>query len=71
MRFRRTIRQSPGTHTWEHKPEYQAENGGLGMCNTGSGQRMICALGGIGCDVDHITIAKMNLNPSRPIRDGH
>jgi hypothetical protein len=26
------------------------------MCNTGSGQRIVCALGGIGCDVDHVSI---------------
>lgn len=68
MRLRRPIQGDRDTHAWEHKPEFQAENGGLGMCNTGSGKRMVCSLGAIGCDVDHITIAKINLDPARPIR---
>lgn len=66
--WRRTIQRDQSTHTWEHEPANRACNGGLGNCNTGSGKRMICALGGIGCDVDHISIARMNLDPSLPIR---
>lgn len=50
--------------TWEDHPrrdEYQAANDGLGMCNTGSGVRCICVLGGIDCNADHIAIARQNL----------
>lgn len=46
-------------HTWEDRPERRQANDGVGMCNTGSGKRIICALGGSGCDVDHIAIARL------------
>lgn len=50
--------------TWEGHPErdaYRLANGGMGMCNTGSGVRCVCVLGGIGCNVDHVSIARDNL----------
>jgi hypothetical protein len=55
-------------HTWERRPEYRRENGGLGMCNTGSGKRIVCAMGGSGCDVDHVAIARGNLKWWRSLR---
>lgn len=54
----------PGTYVWEGHPrgvEYRLENDGMGMCNTGSGLPHNCVLGGIGCDVDHVAIARANL----------
>jgi hypothetical protein len=48
--------------------EYRRENGGLGMCNTGSGKRIVCAMGGSGCDVDHVAIARGNLKWWRSLR---
>jgi hypothetical protein len=53
-----------GGNTWAEHPkrdEYRAMNGGLGCCNTGAGTRGYCVLRGIGCDVDHVQIAKDNL----------
>lgn len=40
------------------------QNDGMGACNTGSGKKILCCLGGISCDVDHATIAQMNLDPA-------
>lgn len=40
--------------TWHSTPSKRAENGGKGCCNTGAlGWKTICALGGIGCNVNH------------------
>lgn len=50
--------------TWDDHPkrdEYRQANDGMGTCNTGSGVRCVCVLGGIGCNVDHIVIARDNL----------
>ncbi len=64
MRRRSYTTPLPGardTHTWDNERLNRSRNGGVGLCNTGSGKRLICALGGIGCDVDHITVARINL----------
>ena len=58
---------------WDHRPEYRQENEGLGMCNTGWGRehgypKLVCALGGIGCNVDHIAIVRDNLRALRKAR---
>lgn len=46
-------------HTWKKMPERRAGNNGLGTCNTGSDKRLVCCLGGHGCDVDHALIVWM------------
>ncbi len=45
---------------------YKLVNDGLGICNTGYGfehkiKGLICALGGIGCNVDHHMVLSMNI----------
>lgn len=61
---------TPGLETWEAQQERRAENDGMGMCNTGSGQPFVCILGGSGCNVNHALIARMNLaRASRDVTD--
>lgn len=61
-----TIRGEHDAIQWPVGSEYADANGGWGMCNTGSGKRVICCLGGIGCDVDHVSMAERHL----PIQGG-
>lgn len=53
----RTLPGEPGLETWADDLDKRAINHGLGICRTGVTADRICALGGIGCDVDHIAIA--------------
>jgi hypothetical protein len=48
----------PDLIRWDDRPDYRKANGGMGMCNTGSGKRINCVFGGIGCDVDHAWIGR-------------
>lgn len=48
--------------TWRFQPDYREKNDGAGYCNTAWGNdndtHVICALGGIGCNVDHFAILR-------------
>lgn len=53
---------------WDDKPDrYHTTNDGFGVCNTGWGMenhaQITCPLGGIGCNVDHIAIARAGSAP--------
>lgn len=54
----------PMIELWAERPDYLAANDGWGMCNTGWGvhrpeyETCVCALGGIGCNVDHVTLKR-------------
>lgn len=50
----------PTAIVWPLDNPYAQMNEGFGCCNTGSGQPVICCLGGIGCNVDHVTQKQAN-----------
>jgi hypothetical protein len=54
------ITGNPDLITWNAREKYTA-NDGLGMCNTGQDRHYVCVLGGLGCNVDHVQIARENL----------
>lgn len=63
-----------GLEVWDRHPEREARraaNNGLGMCNTGVRPRHVCALGGLGCDVDHALIAREALSVALPQAEGY
>ena len=46
-------------------------NGGFGVCHLSAGKRGMCALGGIGCDQNHIVIKAMNEQAKADEATGH
>jgi hypothetical protein len=56
--YRRRQRHAVVLKVWPEGSPRERMNEGAGCCNTGSGFYGICALGGIGCDIDHAKIAR-------------
>jgi hypothetical protein len=64
--YHHSIMGEPGLERWEDQPHNRLVNNGLGLCNTGSGRRIVCAFGGIGCNVDHAWIAFNHVQSQMP-----
>lgn len=54
------VTRAAGLIVW-NDPERFSANNDLGMCNTSQDPSLICVLGGLGCNVDHVQIARENL----------
>jgi len=48
------------TEKWENITKYKLMNNRWGNCNTGARVKGVCVLGGIGCNVDHVSIKLEN-----------